>query len=90
MVESLAVVKKEATETAMKAVASAGKSGNSGVSAYTMDQMTEQVKYYKGRINCPVCNVREKNTILLRCKHMFCQHCVDINIKVSVSLFVFK
>ena len=88
MMESLAVVKKEAHETAMKAVASAGKSGNSGVSAYTMDQMTTQVKYLSNRINCPVCNVREKKTILLRCRHMFCQQCVDVNIKVSFPAYV--
>lgn len=83
MMESLAVVKKEATEQAKIAAASASSSGssNSAPSAFTMDQMTTQVKYLSGRINCPVCNVREKKCILLRCRHMFCQQCVDVNIK---------
>lgn len=82
MVESLAVVKKEATESAMKAVAASGVT-NGAASAFTMDQMTTQVKYLSGRINCAVCNVREKKCILLRCRHMFCQQCVDVSIKVS-------
>lgn len=82
MMESLAVVKKEATESAMKAVVATGtgRSDNTS-SAFTMDQMETQVKYLSGRINCPVCNVREKKCILLRCRHMFCQQCVDVNIK---------
>lgn len=81
MMESLSVVKKEATETAMKAAMAAG-NGDGAASAFTMEQMTTQVKYLSGRINCPVCNVREKKCILLRCRHMFCQNCVDVNIKV--------
>jgi len=87
MMEKLAVVRKEASESAMKAAA-AGKSGGGGddaASAFTMDQMKTQVKYLSSRINCPVCNVREKKCILLRCRHMFCQQCVDINVKVSFS-----
>lgn len=82
MMESLAVVKKEATESAMKAAASASGRTDSAASAFTMEQLTTQVKYLSGRINCPVCNVREKKCILLRCRHMFCQQCVDVNIKV--------
>jgi E3 ubiquitin-protein ligase BRE1 len=80
MMESLAVVKKEAAESAMKAVSAKGNS-DGPASAFTMEQMTTQVKYLSGRINCPVCNVREKKCILLRCRHMFCQTCVDVNIK---------
>ena len=88
MMESVAVWRKEANESAMKAAA-AGKSGGGGddaASAFTMDQMKTQVKYLSTRINCPVCNVREKKCILLRCRHMFCQQCVDINVKVSFVL----
>ena len=83
MMESLAVVKKEAMESAMKAASSIAGRSDSTVPAFTMEQMTTQVKYLSGRIHCPVCNVREKNCILLRCRHMFCQQCVDVNIKVS-------
>ncbi|KAL7437504.1 hypothetical protein ACHAXH_003212 [Discostella pseudostelligera] len=81
MMESLAVVKKEAMESAMKAAASITGRSDSAVPAFTTEQLTTQVKYLSGRIHCPVCNVREKNCILLRCRHMFCQQCVDVNIK---------
>ncbi len=83
MMESLAVMKKEATESAMKAAASIAGRSDTSVPAFTMEQMTTQVRYLSSRIHCPVCNVREKNCILLRCRHMFCQQCVDVNIKVS-------
>jgi E3 ubiquitin-protein ligase BRE1 len=83
MMESLAVVKKEAMESAMKVAASIAGRSDTAAPAFTMEQMTTQVKYLSSRIHCPVCNVREKNCILLRCRHMFCQQCVDVNIKVS-------
>ena len=90
MMEKLGIARKEASESAMMAAA-AGKSsgGDDAASAFTMDQMKTQVKYLSSRINCPVCNVREKKCILLRCRHMFCQQCVDINVKVSLILFKF-
>lgn len=88
MMESLAVVKKEAMESAIQVAASTAGRSDSVVPAFTMEQMTTQVKYLSGRIHCPVCNVREKNCILLRCRHMFCQQCVDVNIKVSTLLII--
>lgn len=81
MMESLAVVKKEAMESAIKAAASIAGRSDPAMPTFTMEQMTSQVKYLSCRIHCPVCNVREKNCILLRCRHMFCQQCVDVNIK---------
>ena len=88
MMESLAVVKKEAMESTKKAAsAAASSSSQRGVrSEFTMEQLTTQVKYLNDRINCPVCNSREKKCILLRCRHMFCRNCVDENIKVSAFL----
>jgi E3 ubiquitin-protein ligase BRE1 len=85
MRESLAVVKKEA-ELAMKASASSAGRSDGSTSAFTMEQMDAQVKYLSNKIHCPVCNVRDKNCILLRCRHMFCHQCVDVNIKVSLYL----
>ncbi len=84
MMESLAVAKKEAMESAKKAALNPSSSSHGSVkSEFTMEQMTTQVKYLSDRINCPVCNTREKKCILLRCRHMFCRQCVDENIKVS-------
>jgi len=54
---------------------------NSSGSEFTVDQLSTQVQVLKGRLACPVCNYRDKNCILLRCRHMFCKHCVDENIK---------
>lgn len=82
MMESVAVVKKEA-ELAMKAAASSTGRSDGVASAFTMEQMNAQVKYLSNKIHCPVCNVRDKNCILLRCRHMFCHQCVDVNVKVS-------
>jgi len=86
ILESLAVVKKEALESAKKAVAASSTSSSGVRSEFTMEQLTTQVKYLSDRMNCPVCNTREKKCILLRCRHMFCQKCVDENIKVSNSI----
>jgi E3 ubiquitin-protein ligase BRE1 len=85
MRESLAVVMKEA-ELAMKASASSAGRSDGPASAFTMEQMNAQVKYLSNKIHCPVCNVRDKNCILLRCRHMFCHQCVDVNVKVSFFL----
>ena len=82
MMESLAVAKKEAMESAMRAASVAGSSGGGdAASSFTIEQLKGQVTYLDRKINCPVCNTREKKCILLRCRHMFCQQCVDVNIK---------
>lgn len=87
LMESLAVAKKEAAEAKKQAtdacahMASVG-GGKGGVnSEFTMEQMETQVKVLKGRLACNVCNERDKEVILLRCRHMFCRPCVDKNIK---------
>ena len=83
MMESLAVLKKEASESAKLTLASGctDHTHGGGDGSFTMEQMQTQVKYLSSRVTCPVCNVREKKVILLRCRHMFCQQCVDVNIK---------
>ena len=87
LMDSVAVAKKEAAEAAKQAatacahMTSSG-GGNAGVnSEFTMEQMQTQVKVLKGRLACNVCNERDKQVILLRCRHMFCRPCVDKNIK---------
>jgi E3 ubiquitin-protein ligase BRE1 len=54
-----------------------------GETQFTAKQLSTQLDVYKGRLACPVCNSRDKSCILLRCRHMFCRHCVDTSIKVS-------
>ena len=87
--ESLAIAKKEALESAKKAAAAEASAANSlssrgsdGDGMFTAEQLTTQVNHLKGRLACPVCNTRDKQVILVRCRHMFCRQCVDKNIKV--------
>lgn len=84
LVESVAVAKREATEAAKKSsvAASSSRQSQPGVnSEFTAEQLSTQVSVLKGRLACPVCNDRDKQCILLRCRHMFCRQCVDKNIK---------
>jgi len=97
LLERLAVAKKEASDASKKAAAVAAAAGTtaggvrsrkSANSEFTMDQMETQVKVLKSRLACNVCNERDKQVILTRCRHMFCRQCVDKNIKVScISAF---
>jgi len=83
LMESLAVAQREAAEAAKKLMhlrASVG--GGSGDSEFTADQLQTQVSVLKSRLACPVCNHRDKQCILLRCRHMFCKPCVEENVKV--------
>jgi len=54
-------------------------------SSFTTKQLTTQVNHLKSRLACPVCNTRDKQIILIRCRHMFCRQCIDKNIKVSFA-----
>ena len=99
MMELVAVAKKEAV-VAAKMAAAATSAANMNVlvsptsgrskgvipkSEFTMEQIETQVKVLKSRLACNVCNERDKQVILMRCRHMFCRQCVDKNIKVSVK-----
>lgn len=82
--ESLGVAKQEATKAASAANRPAENSLSgmgSSSSVFTVDQLSTQVSVLKNRLFCPVCNVRDKCCILLRCRHMFCRHCIDENIR---------
>lgn len=81
LMESLAVAKKEAQNS--RRGDSSGRSRGSNGSNFTVDQLSTHLSVLKRRLACPVCNDRDKACILLRCRHMFCKHCVDENIKVS-------
>merc|ERR1712151_488290 len=81
--EALAVAKREAQDSAKKSssINSVGKARGSNGSSFSVDQLTTHLSVVKRRLACPVCNDREKQCILMRCRHMFCKHCVDENIK---------
>lgn len=58
-----------------------GAGDGNAASSFTVDQLNTQVSVLKGRLACPVCHFRDKNCIIMRCRHMFCKHCVDENIQ---------
>ena len=60
-------------QTSTTAVASS----SSGASAFTVDQLNTQISVLKGRLACPVCHYRDKECIIMRCRHMHCKQCVD-------------
>eukprot|EP00547_Thalassionema_nitzschioides_P006582 CAMPEP_0194209154 /NCGR_PEP_ID=MMETSP0156-20130528/7379_1 /TAXON_ID=33649 /ORGANISM="Thalassionema nitzschioides, Strain L26-B" /LENGTH=892 /DNA_ID=CAMNT_0038936269 /DNA_START=132 /DNA_END=2810 /DNA_ORIENTATION=- len=83
ILESLEVAKREAGDAAKKMakMVTKGGGGDGGHSEFTKDQLATQISVLKGRLACPVCNHRDKNCIVTRCRHMFCKACVDEMIK---------
>jgi len=85
--ELLAVARKECAEAEKRAatieakVVSSSKINNKNDGMFTPKQLATQVEHLKGRLVCPVCNTKDKEVILSRCRHMFCSQCIDINIK---------
>jgi E3 ubiquitin-protein ligase BRE1 len=51
--------------------------GDSGGSTFTVEQLNTQISFLKGRLACPVCHYRDKQCIIMRCRHMHCKQCVD-------------
>jgi hypothetical protein len=49
----------------------------SSSSSFTMEQLQTQVSVLKNRLACPVCHYRDKECIIIRCRHMHCKQCVD-------------
>jgi len=48
-----------------------------GASNFTVDQLNTQISVLKNRLACPVCHYRDKECIIMRCRHMHCKQCVD-------------
>jgi len=58
----------------------AGDIGSGSLSAggsFSVDQLKTQISVLKNRLACPVCHYRDKECIILRCRHMHCKQCVD-------------
>ena len=84
--DSLDVAVRKAGDAAEKfnelAKRTGGSTGGSAESSFTVEQLNTQVSVLKGRLACPVCHYRDKDCIIMRCRHMFCKHCVEENIQV--------
>mmetsp|Transcript_32545 Transcript_32545/g.74826 ORF Transcript_32545/g.74826 Transcript_32545/m.74826 type:complete len:137 (-) Transcript_32545:151-561(-) len=82
LMETLAVAQRDAAESARRvAKLKSRETGEGATSEFTTEQLTTQISVLKGRLSCPVCNHRDKNCILLRCRHMFCKQCVEENVR---------
>ena len=83
--EELVVAKKDAVQAIQKATAAKASSSsgpaNKFNSEFTAEQLTIQVNQLKHQLACPVCNTRDKSVIITRCRHMFCRHCVALNLE---------
>ncbi|XP_063674554.1 E3 ubiquitin-protein ligase BRE1A-like isoform X2 [Bolinopsis microptera] len=45
----------------------------------TIDEvLEEEVRMYKQKLTCPVCNVRKKDAVLTKCYHIFCFECMKL------------
>ncbi|KAI3389190.1 hypothetical protein SNEBB_003251 [Seison nebaliae] len=42
--------------------------------------LMEKIKEYKEILNCSSCKTRQKNTVITKCFHVFCQHCVKTRV----------
>lgn len=81
LMELLAIAQRDAEEARHQTDQLSKASGGSIIAGFTAEQLHTQVKHLQSRVNCPVCNARDKKCILLRCRHMFCRNCVDETIK---------
>eukprot|EP00298_Acanthocystis_sp_HF-20_P029467 c8355_g1_i1.p1 GENE.c8355_g1_i1~~c8355_g1_i1.p1 ORF type:complete len:616 (-),score=283.01 c8355_g1_i1:58-1662(-) len=44
--------------------------------------MEEELKDYKTKVKCPVCNSKQRNTAIMKCGHTFCKNCVQQNLSI--------
>jgi E3 ubiquitin-protein ligase BRE1 len=86
LVDSVAKTERQSNETKAKldeAIKQSSGSTYTGVeesavaSSFTVDQLSTQVSVLKSRLACPVCHYRDKECIIMRCRHMHCRECVE-------------
>ena len=54
-----------------------GSGSSAAGGSFSVDQLKTQISVLKSRLTCPVCHYRDKECIILRCRHMHCKQCVD-------------
>ena len=65
-------VKAEERQAAAERGSREGESGSAGGGDLQL-----MLDYYKAKVICSGCKIRERNTIILRCYHTFCRECID-------------
>lgn len=67
---------KRVREQLAGAAMATGEDGNES-GTFSVKQLQTQVHFLKNRLACPVCHYRDKECIIMRCRHMHCKACVD-------------
>ena len=68
---------KESREKLAEIAQNSSASTPSSSSGFTADQLKTQIQVLKNRLACPVCHYRDKECIIMRCRHMHCKQCVE-------------
>jgi E3 ubiquitin-protein ligase BRE1 len=48
---------------------------------HTDGSLTDELVIYKELLKCNSCHVRQKDTVLTKCMHVFCKHCIDARLE---------
>jgi E3 ubiquitin-protein ligase BRE1 len=54
-----------------------GGGASSVASNFTAEQLNIQIGVLKSKLACPVCHYRDKECIIMRCRHLHCKQCVE-------------
>jgi len=59
----------------------ANSGGAGGASGETVRELSEEVEAMRKLLNCNVCHERQKNVIITKCCHVFCEKCISKNLE---------
>eukprot|EP01105_Mastigella_eilhardi_P016668 TRINITY_DN380_c2_g1_i1.p1 TRINITY_DN380_c2_g1~~TRINITY_DN380_c2_g1_i1.p1 ORF type:complete len:815 (+),score=293.40 TRINITY_DN380_c2_g1_i1:305-2446(+) len=72
------VQKLEAEREVLKKKAEARKPVNNAL----LKDLEDELAQIKSKLRCTLCNDREKNTIISRCYHVFCEQCINTSLQL--------
>ncbi|GKY99027.1 hypothetical protein MPSEU_000858400 [Mayamaea pseudoterrestris] len=80
LVDLVKKAERKASDNADKQVHVSDSNGgpaDSSTSNFSVQQLNTQIGVLKSKLACPVCHYRDKECIILRCRHLHCKHCVE-------------
>ena len=82
LIDLVKKTERKATDAADKLnIASDASGGGGGAAAassnFSVEQLNTQIGVLKSKLACPVCHYRDKECIIMRCRHLHCRHCVE-------------
>jgi E3 ubiquitin-protein ligase BRE1 len=79
--ESDAAAAKEQAKRSRRAAAAGGASGTGGEVSGDVQQLQAALDGMRKVIKCGVCHTNDKDTVILKCMHVFCGDCVRSNLE---------